>query len=229
MFYLDYAKQIGNRYILNLFADSVEDIDEISGGKEFVTKNGTNYGVPLASSTIVITMPDKTKKTYMLDENGNWSDKQIDPDNYYTKAQADAKFATTEKTDAIESEITALNEKPIYSHSVFVHKNVDSNSKKDEWIDFTFYSTDKTPVKKRDLCPQGSEGTWLQLAQSFGHHHTTDMTDSDAGYIISIDAFNQGFIRCVKYDGTIEVFSIKMDDACTVSDAVYRMDGYSKS
>ena len=29
MLYLDYAKQIGNRYILNLFADSVEDIDEI--------------------------------------------------------------------------------------------------------------------------------------------------------------------------------------------------------
>ena len=30
MLYLDYAKQIGNRYILNLFADSVEDINEIS-------------------------------------------------------------------------------------------------------------------------------------------------------------------------------------------------------
>ena len=60
MLYLDYAKQIGNRYILNLFADSVEDINEISGGKEFITKNGTNYGVPLASSTIVITMPDRS-------------------------------------------------------------------------------------------------------------------------------------------------------------------------
>ena len=62
MLYLDYAKKIGDRYILNFFADSIEDITEISNNKRFVTKNGTDYGVPLASSTIVITEPDKTKK-----------------------------------------------------------------------------------------------------------------------------------------------------------------------
>ena len=66
MLYLDYAKQVGDRYILNFFADSVEDIDEVANGKEFITKNGTNYGVPMASSTVVVTMPDKSKKTYVL-------------------------------------------------------------------------------------------------------------------------------------------------------------------
>ena len=51
-------QKIGNRYILNFFADNVEDIAEISNNKRFTTKNGIDYGVPLASSTIVITMPD---------------------------------------------------------------------------------------------------------------------------------------------------------------------------
>lgn len=73
MLYLDYAKPVsGIGYILNFFADSEEDIEEVSGGKSFVSKNGINYGVPLASSTIVITQPDKTKKTYVLSEDGNW-------------------------------------------------------------------------------------------------------------------------------------------------------------
>lgn len=131
MLYLDYAKQIGNRYILNLFADSVEDINEISGGKEFITKNGTNYGVPLASSTIVITMPDKTKKTYMLDENGDWNEGGLNPNEFYTKEAADEKFmekaggsitgdltvggnlVVNGKTTTVESENIAVKDKLI--------------------------------------------------------------------------------------------------------------------
>lgn len=74
MLYLDYAKPIGGGYILNLFADKVEDIQEVSNGKNFVTKNGIDYGVPLASSTVVITTPDKIKKTYILGEDGEWKE-----------------------------------------------------------------------------------------------------------------------------------------------------------
>ena len=85
MLYLDYAKKIGDRYILNFFANSIEDIAEVSNGKRFVTKNGTDYGVPLASSTIVITMPDKTKKTYVLNEVGEWQEGGVDMD--YSKLE----------------------------------------------------------------------------------------------------------------------------------------------
>ena len=74
MLYLDYAKPIGEGYILNFFADKVEDIQEVSNGKRFVTKNGMDYGVPMASSTVVITMPDKIKKTYILGEDGEWKE-----------------------------------------------------------------------------------------------------------------------------------------------------------
>lgn len=63
-----------NGYILNFFADSVDDIEEVSDGKRFITMNGTDYGVPLASSTIVITPPDKERKTFILNDAGKWEE-----------------------------------------------------------------------------------------------------------------------------------------------------------
>ena len=92
MLYLDFAKPVEGGYILNFFADTVEDIEEISNGKKFVTLNGTDYGVPLAGSTVVITPPDKDKITFVLDESGKWSEEQLDPDNYYTKDEIDKNF-----------------------------------------------------------------------------------------------------------------------------------------
>lgn len=92
MLYLDYAKPVEGGYILNFFADKVEDMESITGGKEFITKNGTNYGVPLKGSTVVITAPDKEKKTFVLDENGEWNEGGLDPNQFYTKEAADEKF-----------------------------------------------------------------------------------------------------------------------------------------
>lgn len=92
MLYLDYAKPVEGGYILNFFADKVEDMEAITGGKEFVTKNGTNYGVPLKGSTVVITAPDKEKKTFILDENGEWNEGGLNPNEFYTKEAADEKF-----------------------------------------------------------------------------------------------------------------------------------------
>lgn len=86
MLYLDYAKPLtGGKYILNFFAESIEDLDRISHGQRFITKNGTDYGVPQPSSTVVITMPDKTKKTYVLNEAGEWQEGGVDMD--YSKLE----------------------------------------------------------------------------------------------------------------------------------------------
>lgn len=92
MLYLDYAKPVEGGYILNFFADKVEDMESIAGGKEFITKNGTNYGVPLKGSTVVITTPDQVKRTFVLDENGNWNEGGLNPNEFYTKEAADEKF-----------------------------------------------------------------------------------------------------------------------------------------
>ena len=85
MLYLDYAKVTPNGYILNFFADKEADLADISNGKRFVTKNGMDYGVPQPSSTVVITMPDKTKKTYVLNEAGEWQEGGVDMD--YSKLE----------------------------------------------------------------------------------------------------------------------------------------------
>lgn len=85
MIYLDYAKATPNGYILNFFADKEADLADISNGKRFTTKNGMDYGVPQPSSTVVITMPDKTKKTYVLNEAGEWQEGGVDMD--YSKLE----------------------------------------------------------------------------------------------------------------------------------------------
>lgn len=71
MLYLNYAKPIQGGNILNFFADSEKDLEAVSGGKRFIANNGTDYGVPIDSSTVIITLPDKTKKTYVL-SGGEW-------------------------------------------------------------------------------------------------------------------------------------------------------------
>ena len=65
MFYLDYAKQVGDRYILNFFADSQDDLKDVPTNKPYITRNGTNYGVPLETS--VVTIVEKgVKVNYVL-------------------------------------------------------------------------------------------------------------------------------------------------------------------
>lgn len=131
MLYLDYAKPVDGGYILNFFADKVEDMESITGGKEFITKNGMNYGVPLKGSTVVITAPDKEKKTFVLDENGEWNEGGLDPNQFYTKEAADEKFmekaggsitgdltvggnlVVNGKTTTVESENLAVKDKLI--------------------------------------------------------------------------------------------------------------------
>lgn len=67
MFYLDYAKQVDNRYILNFFADSAEDLKDVPTTTPYITRNGTNYGIPLDTS--VVTIVEKgVKVNYVLQQ-----------------------------------------------------------------------------------------------------------------------------------------------------------------
>lgn len=110
MLYLDYAKQTEDGYIMNFFANSVEDLEDISEGKEFVTKNGTNYGVPAPQSVVTITNKDGEKTTYLMGEDGNWIPGVVNPTDYYTKKQADEKFAGKEEVEEISQNVGTLDE-----------------------------------------------------------------------------------------------------------------------
>ena len=54
MYYLDYAKKVDDRYVLNVFADSAEDLKDVPTDKPYITRNGTNYGIPLDTSVVTI-------------------------------------------------------------------------------------------------------------------------------------------------------------------------------
>lgn len=72
MLSLDYSKQTENGCVLVFFADSVDDIEEVSNGKEFISRNGTNYGVPAVGSVITVTSKDTRDTVYVLNNDGNW-------------------------------------------------------------------------------------------------------------------------------------------------------------
>lgn len=121
MLYLDYAKQTENGYIMNFFANSVEDLEDISEGKEFVTKNGTNYGVPAPQSVVTITNKDGEKTTYLMGEDGNWIPGVVNPTDYYTKKQADEKFADKgEVAELSQTALTSNNVKTLFGNQSIV-------------------------------------------------------------------------------------------------------------
>lgn len=117
MLYLDYAKPLADgKYILSFFADSAADLESISHGQKFVTKNGTDYGVPQAGSTVIVTSPNSGKTTYVMDAEGVWV---VTEDISYSAVVANPSDAATAKLEKLkvndttyanwtESEIKAL-------------------------------------------------------------------------------------------------------------------------
>ena len=68
MYYLDYAKKVGERYILNFFADTIQDLANVPTNEPYITRNGFNYGIPLDSSVVTI-VENGAQKNYVL-QNG---------------------------------------------------------------------------------------------------------------------------------------------------------------
>lgn len=100
MLYLDYAKPLaGGRYILSFFADSTADLESISHGQKFVTKNGTDYGVPQAGSTVIVTSPNSGKTTYVMDAEGVWV---VTEDISYSAVVANPSDAATAKLEKLK-------------------------------------------------------------------------------------------------------------------------------
>lgn len=100
MLYLDYAKPLADgKYILSFFADSTADLESISHGQKFVTKNGTDYGVPQAGSTVIVTSPNSGKTTYVMDAEGVWV---VTEDISYSAVVANPSDAATAKLEKLK-------------------------------------------------------------------------------------------------------------------------------
>lgn len=137
MLYLDYAKPLADgKYILSFFADSAADLESISHGQKFVTKNGTDYGVPQAGSTVIVTSPNSGKTTYVMDAEGIWV---VTEDISYSAVVANPSDVATAKLEKLkvndttyanwtESEIKALAGGPsFYNHLVRLITNDNKN------------------------------------------------------------------------------------------------------
>ena len=108
MLYLDYAKPLADgKYILSFFADSVADLESISHGQKFVTKNGTDYGVPQAGSTVIVTSPNSGKTTYVMDAEGIWV---VTEDISYSAVVANPSDAATAKLEKLKVNDTTYEE-----------------------------------------------------------------------------------------------------------------------
>ena len=100
MLYLDYAKPLADgKYILSFFADSAADLESISHGQKFITKNGTDYGVPQAGSTVIVTSPNSGKTTYVMDAEGVWV---VAEDISYSAVVANPSDAATAKLEKLK-------------------------------------------------------------------------------------------------------------------------------
>ena len=137
MLYLDYAKPLADgKYILSFFADSAADLESISHGQKFVTKNGTDYGVPQAGSTVIVTSPNSGKTTYVMDAEGVWV---VTEDISYSAVVANPSDAATAKLEKLkvndttyanwtESEIKALaSGKAYYKHEFKISSDISAD------------------------------------------------------------------------------------------------------
>lgn len=118
MLYLDYAKPLADgKYILNFFADSVADLESISHGQKFVTKNGTDYGVPQPGSTVVVTSPNSGKTTYVMDAEGIWV---VTEDISYSAVVANPSDEATAKLEKLKVNNTtyAAGGGKLYMHQI---------------------------------------------------------------------------------------------------------------
>lgn len=111
MITLNYAKKVGDAYILNFFADSEEDIEKFDITKEFMF-----YGVPSAGSLITCVSKDSSTN-YYVDKSGSLV--KIDQDQPTpslipfngdgTQYIAGYEFDTSLSTDEIKSILSKLS------------------------------------------------------------------------------------------------------------------------
>jgi hypothetical protein len=182
MLYLDYAKQIDSGYILNLFADSFEDIKEVSNGKSFVTKNGTNYGVPQAGSTVTITTPNAPKTTYVIDAEGTWV---VAENISYSAVVANPTDEATEKLEKLKVNDTTYGVgSKLYRKTVIVTKD------ENKCYFTTFESNSNKIVGRYRLFGIGScliDGVWYPCNNIRMTEEVNSETDFNAqiGYVKS--------------------------------------------
>lgn len=152
------------KYILSFFADSVADLESISHGQKFVTKNGTDYGVPQAGSTVIVTSPNSGKTTYVMDAEGVWV---VTEDISYSAVVANPSDAATAKLEKLKVNDTTYANWTQEEIKEIANTNIDDNKVA---IDSTYSSSKITTEldKKQDTLISGTNIKTINGASILG-------------------------------------------------------------
>ena len=104
MITLNYAKKINDKYVMNFYADTEDDLQNFDASKEFLF-----YGVPAEGSVVTITSNEQDAGNYYLNGEGNFvkiptSGDEPGDDPVYSLSFSDFTFEE-DKPNAIKSNV----------------------------------------------------------------------------------------------------------------------------
>lgn len=198
MYYLDYAKKVGDRYILNFFADTAEDIADVPTNTPYITRNGTNYGVPLETS-IVTVIENDVRKNYVL-QNGAYIAGGDIPSVLGTLEATENKIYKASDEDLEGYSQVTVNVQPnLQTKSVTVNGTVEPDEGYDGLSEVTV-NVPATPTETKTVEPDFSNGNQT-LTPSAGKVFSSVTLTKPAN--LTADNIKKGVIIC-GIEGTYE-------------------------
>lgn len=198
MYYLDYAKKVGDRYILNFFADTAEDIADVPTNTPYITRNGTNYGVPLETS-IVTVIENDVRKNYVL-QNGVYVAGGDIPSVLGTLEATENKIYKASDEDLEGYSQVTVNVQPnLQTKSVTVNGTVEPDEGYDGLSEVTV-NVPATPTETKTVEPDFSNGNQT-LTPSAGKVFSSVTLTKPAN--LTADNIKKGVIIC-GIEGTYE-------------------------
>lgn len=198
MYYLDYAKKVGDRYILNFFADTAEDIADVPTNTPYITRNGTNYGVPLETS-IVTVIENDVRKNYVL-QNGAYIAGGDIPSVLGTLEATENKTYNASDEDLEGYSQVTVNVQPnLQTKSVTVNGTVEPDEGYDGLSEVTV-NVPATPTETKTVEPDFSNGNQT-LTPSAGKVFSSVTLTKPAN--LTADNIKKGVIIC-GIEGTYE-------------------------
>lgn len=198
MYYLDYAKKVGDRYILNFFADTAEDIADVPTNTPYITRNGTNYGVPLETS-IVTVIENDVRKNYVL-QNGSYVAGGDIPSILGTLEATENKTYNASDEDLEGYSQVTVNVQPnLQTKSVTVNGTVEPDEGYDGLSEVTV-NVPATPTETKTVEPDFSNGDQT-LTPSAGKVFSSVTLTKPAN--LTADNIKKGVIIC-GIEGTYE-------------------------
>ena len=198
MYYLDYAKKVGDRYILNFFADTAEDIADVPTNTPYITRNGTNYGVPLETS-IVTVIENDVRKNYVL-QNGAYVVGGDIPSVLGTlEATENKTYNASDENLEGYSQVTVNVQPNLQTKSVTVNGTVEPDEGYDGLSEVTV-NVPATPTETKTVEPDFSNG-YQTLTPSAGKVFSSVTLTKPAN--LTADNIKKGVIIC-GIEGTYE-------------------------